>query len=533
MQSPETTTIIAAAVVIQRAWRRSENLASLARKLDGDFIAKMKAEQYSSADPCSMLQQEMRENFKQWVRKLLIRGGSTLNPEELCRRSLEISACWLLVVLKDERAFWQENSPLISAAVNLVESFLDLHDGDFEFLRDLDIEINGFLNELDLWRQHESRQFFPVLRRSVVELLHRVLISRPQDAAFSLKRQLTLYSVLDSSAASALIESNVYRAVYLASKNEFWKSATVSRAKTLHEIIIHNGVYTVPVSQSFPSLSTKHAARDDGRIVDSPAFRDDIMSCLLSCVNEGDVLEQIADMFYATKGNNTREFADAVIAVFRDIFRGSAVLEGVIEAEWSAKGDSEPLEAIVHCVCKARNMLDNAAVGYIRESAEQFISENTIAAPVLNLLQVRKLDRTQRWIHALLPACSKETIAALSAGNPFALLEFFNASVLGLVLSGSQVVVDYLSQDHIPEFLHFDRDRLVDIRLDLSTSSPTLEPKHLTELVTADRWMGPSHACTPTVRRSAEILRRVLQLHRYCHGHVLCSFIVDAAAELA
>jgi hypothetical protein len=280
------------------------------------------------------------------------------------------------------------------------------------------------------------------------------------------------------------------------------------------------------------------------------------MSCLLSCVNEGDVLEQIADAFYATRDSDTRGFASAIIAVLGDIFRGSATVEGMVEAEWRENEGGDPLRAIVQCVCKARNMLDNSAVRYIRQAMNQFVSENTIAQPALNLLQVRKTERANRWIQALIFSRRDEItrMMALSAGNPFALLEFFNESMLELVLilpnntttttndnnDDNNTIIDYLSNEYCPEFLCFDRDRLIDIRLDLSSSSmcspaiTTIKLEHLSELVTADRWMGPSYACTPTVRRSAVILRRVLQLHRYCHGHMLCSLVMDAAtAELA
>ena len=538
-----------AATKIQLAWRRNGGIAALAKQLDSTFMDKMKTdEQFPSADPCCMVESGTGDLFTLWLLKLLIRGGSSTDPRALSSRSQEISLCWFIVVLKDQ--FWpgdddHENPPLVSAALDLVELLLDLHDGYFESIRELDNEINHFFDELDRWKGQHRELFIPALRRSVVELLHRLLISRPADAELNLKRQIAFFSLLDQEGMRAFLESNVFKAISIASKNEFWRSATISRAKILHEIIIHDGVYSVPVSQSFPRLGQNHG--DGGRIVDSPAFRNDVMSCLLSCVNEGDVLEQIADAFYATRGSDTRGFASAIIAVLGDIFRGSATVEGMVEAEWRANEERDPLRAIVQCVCKARNMLDNSAVGYIRQAMNQFISENTIAQPALNLLQIRKTERTGQWIQALLLLSRRDDatrMKALSAGNPFALLEFFNASMLELVLllpgrnnnnsNEGGAVIDYLSDEHCPEFLCFDRDRLIDIRLDLSMCSPAIKLEHLTELVTADRWMGPSYACTPTVRRSAVILRRVLQLHRYCHGHMLCSMVVDAAtAELA
>jgi hypothetical protein len=73
----------------------------------------------------------------------------------------------------------------------------------------------------------------------------------------------------------------------------------------------------------------------------------------------------------------------------------------------------------------------------------------------------------------------------LSKGNPFVLLEFFNQSVLDMVVLEASNE-DFLTEIKIPEFLRLDREKLTEIRLDLSTCD--FEPKHLMEIINSSKW---------------------------------------------
>ena len=111
------------------------------------------------------------------------------------------------------------------------------------------------------------------------------------------------------------------------------------------------------------------------------------------------------------------------------------------------------------------------------------------------------------------------------------MLEFFDTSVMGLVTRVPRAdgdETDYLAEHHIPEVVRFDRGRLVDIRLDLSTLR--FDPVHFMEYIVAGKWVGPPHALTPCIDRAAETMRRVLRFSRFCHGQMICARLMDAAA---
>lgn len=529
-----TKEVSSAALTIQRAWRASESLSDLAKTFNALSFDHIRAERFSSVDLSIILQLCADDNFRVWLLKLLYRGGSTKDPREVTQRVREIAYCWPMVVAKE---LWPEDSPLIRAATSLVDLFLDLHSGDFEHLVFLELEVNDYLDELDRWMQHDAKPFSEQLRNDILEFLHSTVFYHTGNVngmAFSLKRLLTLYGFLFPCDFAAFEQSHVRKALHLARTNEFTACAVVHMSKILHEILINDGKYFVPLSHSFARLSAKHTYH--GKILDSRSLRQDLLCCLLSFVDQVESMEKIVNAFHATLESTSAECARAFFVILKDVSNVTWVT-GAMDAQWNAHVSSDPLKAIILCVQLVRNALDNAAISFTGQSMSRFISENTIAPPAMKLLQVCSSKRTKRWINALLPACDISMLDALSKGSPFALLDVFNDSVLGLVFfsdgSGAEMVVDYLSTEHCPEFLHNDRERLVDIRLDVfSVCSPAFERRHFKELVTAGKWMGPAYACTVTVQRCAEILRRVLQLHRYCHGHMLCNLIMDSATEL-
>ena len=108
-----------------------------------------------------------------------------------------------------------------------------------------------------------------------------------------------------------------------------------------------------------------------------------------------------------------------------------------------------------------------------------------------------------------------------------ALLEFFNQSILEMVVNKNTIIGEtFLTEEKLPEFLRYDRAKLIDIRLDLSTCDFDL--RHFTELVNSGKWMGSS-TCTLTLVHASDKLRRILQLNRYFHGQGVCRSIVEMA----
>jgi hypothetical protein len=228
---------ISAAVKIQRTWRRQENLASLAKKLDGDFFNKMKEDNFMLADPAFMIEQSIYDTFKMWMGKLLSRGGSHSSRLELLNRSSEITFCWFVAVFRE---LWDQSAGnLVDFADRVVGNFLDCHDGNYGDIRILEGDIRAFLDELMLWRRSEELQpFIRRLRGKVIQTLQRAV--RPRvcpDILFQFRRLVSLYGLVDNTNAMALESSPVYRAIRPANQNEFWMT-TLSHARIQHELIL-------------------------------------------------------------------------------------------------------------------------------------------------------------------------------------------------------------------------------------------------------------------------------------------------------
>ena len=509
-----------AAIRIQRAWRRSETLHSISKSLDGVFFEKMKKREYESVDTSYVFEEKTEKIFRRWLYKHLIRAGeSELKAVEASTNS-KVMACWFIVADKD---LWA-GTELLESAEELVAHFLDLHDQDYGCIRELGNDVLDFLAKYIEWLGSPAVQtFIRGLRETLIGMVYYVVRNRITTATTMIRRRVALYSMIDPAAAS-FQNSAIYKSIRTASLNEFWAPA-ISQARILHELVL-DGTYSVAFKDSIPNLSVKHVR--DGRIVDSLALRNDVMSSMLCAVDQTDMLEEIVNAFDSTKHDDSLVFTQAVIPVIQEMVRNTPAEQKVREL-WESRECSAPLGAFLQCVRMLRNFLDNAAVQYVRLRLNQFVYGESMTPAGMSILQTRSSERTAKWIGCELMSCSSEMVEALSNGNPFVLHEFFDTSVMNLVIKGNNEV-DYLSEEHLPEVVRFDRGRLVDIRLDLSTCA--FDPKHLMEYIIAQKWIGPPSALTATIRRTAERLRRVLQFSRFCHGRMVCGHVIGAAERL-
>jgi hypothetical protein len=509
--------MLASATKIQRAWRKYGGLTANGRGIESDFIVRMRNDEYQLADPGYLAAPQNLAKFRTWLHKLLARC-SVPDAAQLALDPGAVS-CWFVIA---HRARWQENAPdLVERAEELVSNFLDLQEGKFENIRELPVDLNNFLEAFTSWKETDLRQFNQRLRRSMIELVCRAVRQTSESVAFQVRSLTALYKLMDHEAES-FHQSVVYISIKLASKSEFW-NPSVSQAKLIHELILESN-FSVSVDRSIPKLHAKHSV--DGHIVDSQLLREDLMSSLMSSFVDAETLERVANIFHSTRDSSSAVFCNAVFGVIKDLTENTSVEEH-IRREWDTNKDSRPLDSVVTMVRIVRNLLDNAAIDYVRQNLGRFITNNNIMAATFSILQVRETVRTWEWAASALARCDIGMLAALSDGNPFALLEIFNQSVLELVFK--PIDIDFLTTDHLPEFLRYDQERLIDIRLDLATSSTQCELKHLIEFVTARRWIGPSHACTPAVVQAAKRLRGFLDFSRACHGQMICHQFMGTA----
>ena len=511
-----------AAIKIQRAWRKSETLHSISRKLNSEFLEKMKTDNHDSVDTYFILQERTLVIFRNWLYKHLLRGGEGDFQAVEAALNSKVMVCWFVVVHKD---LW-DGTDLLDSAEELVAHLLDLHDNEYGSIRELGNDVRDFLQKYAEWQDSPAyHTFVRNLRESVILMVYHTVRNRiTSDATmFRIRRLTTLYALVDPSARN-FQDSVVYQSIRIASRNEFWSPA-ISQARILHELVLDPN-YTVALSDSIPNISVKH--KTDGRIVDSPELRNDVMSSMLCAVDQADMLEEISNAFHSTKNKDSLIFTQTVIPLIQEMVRDTPVERQIREC-WESRVHGAPLDAFVHCVRLLRNFLDNAAVQYVRLHLNQFIYGEVMTPAAMSILQARTTVRTMKWIESLLMSCSREMVSALSAGNPFVLLEFFDTSLMNLVLKDT-ADVDFLSEDNLPEVVRFDRDRLVDIRLDLSTC--VFEPEHFMEFIIAKKWIGPPSNFTPTVRQAAERLRPVLLFSRFCHGHMVCGQVIGAASRL-
>jgi hypothetical protein len=517
--SEEVKRMLSAATKIQRTWRKTHGMGCLGRELNSyPVFEQMRYD--LPADPCVFVGSDLQTGFRGWVFKLLVRFGEA----RALASDPDLLACWMIVLYR--RRF---QGVVVHAATVLVTSFLNFLLGEYKGLRGLGAEIKEFLALYAEWRAVRVVPFMDVLRTGLIEKLYTSL----RDGSYYDRRVAGFLpsSMVEYPSLHALycvvgrcdtdfISSNVYKAVLIASKNPCWMPA-VSRSRLMHELILDNNL-TIPFAQSIPQLNTRHTGVD-GRIVDSQRLRDDIMSTMIGFVDEADVLEEIAEAFHNTRGCPTAEFARIIFEVFFEIAVDTPIAQQV-QSEWESR--SSPLEALVLTIRMVRNLLDNMQVNAARQDMAGHIDPNALTRQTWMTMQISQTQRSSAWINELIRSkCSHPMVAAMAASNPYALIEFLDSSILGLVLDNAPVV-DYLSPDRLPEFLVYDQDRLILLRSELSTYS--FRPDDFMELVNAGKWMG-ARPCPPTLLRIAAFLRSMLDLCRFCHGQMINSLVIRTA----
>lgn len=231
-------------------------------------------------------------------------------------------------------------------------------------------------------------------------------------------------------------------------------------------------------------------------------------------------------------------FSTRIVEMLMDLLLANAPsFADRVNTVWKKLKDSRPLMALVFAVRVLRNMLDNADVDYVRQRMRFFMVDNNPTAAAFSVMQVTEHERTMKWIdHCIRNVQDQNILIHLSKGNPFVLLEFFNQSVLDMVVVTTNLEAsneDFLTEIKIPEFLRLDREKLTEIRLDLSTCD--FEPKHLMEIINSRKWKNEvaSHhneeKCPAVIFQASEKLRRILQLNRFFYGQIICRHIVERA----
>ena len=505
-----------AAAIIQRAWL-SNGIAAVADRLNCFPVFDMiRNDNLYHAELTTFI--EAGDDFRVWVYKLLVRCGV---PEALRLSSdPDLRVCWVIVVYS---AHFHGDAGLVDAASELVTSLLEFLDEEYGTMRTtMSTEIKDFLNKYMEWKASNFTEFMGNLR---VELIEKMYNARRRTHVLGVESEFrnlhAMYCLMDNS-LTGFTSTNVYRAIQLATETKCWVPA-VSKAKIMHELILNKN-HNVPFCDSLPELSSKHTV--NGRIVDSIALRDDMMSTLIGFVDEAVVLDEVAEAFHRTKTYDTVLFANEIFPVFMAIAIDTSLGQQV-RSEWESGKESRPLETLVLVFRMIRNLLDNTVIDVGRVSMAGDIHLGSLTRQTWAMMQVSETKRSIEWIHSSIQKYSRAAIAALASSNPYALIEFFDNSFLELVLEKG--TTDFLDEHRLPEFLRFDRDRLVLVRLDLSMHS--FKPKDFMELVNAEKWMGP-RACPPSLIQTSKQFRAMLRLNRFCHGQLINSLVVRHANDL-
>ena len=505
-----------AASKIQRVWRRG-GVIKLGNKLhskERECFINLSNNMLENVDLSFMLRPSVSALFQRWVMKLLTRCGVP-NASQLSLHP-HLMACWFVAVNKP---LFLGETTLTNAAEDLVCDLLDLIEINFTQIRELHESVRIFLEKYTRWHARASQPFTILIRSKVIEAISGISKEpTPLDVSMvQFKKLMSLYLVIDPLAES-FVTSPVYLAIVSSGRNKFCFKG-VPRAKAIHEIM-HDPNYQVCITKSIPELSSDHTI--DGRIVDSVCLRDDMMSLLISLVHGAAVIEQIVNAFYTARGLNTFEFAQTIYNVFMKIIATNIPFKPQVLSEWQLKKDSQPLEVLVDSMRLLHNLLENTGITHLRQHMPDNLAFQAMTPQTFSHLQVRETARSSEWIRSALDKCSNAAIEALSKGNPYALLEFFDNSILDLVVRCQE-----LTNDTLPEFLRFDRDRLSMIQMDLSMCS--FQQSDLLELINSKKWMGPP--CPALLLETASRFGAILQFSRFCHGPVICNLIVQHATE--
>lgn len=512
-----------AAITIQRTWRNFEGIVALGKKLDCECFENLRDDKPELVHFESFATKEKITVFQLWMKKLLARAN--VPDAEILALDSNLTMCFFIDA--NEGRFSGADA-LVLAADLLVTDLLDLALGYFDVVGELERRVRNFLVEYSTWSEVSVAGFLRQLRNDVIVTICKC-VRRPAATellVLQFKRLMIMYTRMDRQ-ASNFMSSPVYMAILLASRSIFSRPV-VSQGRMLHEVVIEENVdFSIPLEQSIPELISKHSK--SGEIVDTQAFRDDVLCVLVCAVNDGDTLERIADTCHETRLFPGGVFAERVMVVVLQIMSSSPRLDQ-INREWGAKKSTRPLDALVYSIRILRNVIENEAVDLVCQTLPQYFDNDNRIPNVMaySVLQVANTTLTSLWIASNFGVCSKKEIGALAAGNPFVLLDFFNTSVLRLVLENA--TTDLLDLERLPEFLHYDRERLVLVRLELSLGVFT--PRVLMEYINSERWMGKDTP-GPSFLEIVEKFRKILVFCRWVHGDFVCKLIVGMANAMS
>jgi hypothetical protein len=503
------------ATKIQRAWRDA-GIISLGCKLDCQCFALMREQRHDRVDMGEFVNPEKIQLFQRWLIKIFLRT-SVPSEVRLFAKDNRILLCFFVEIFRSK--FAAGSSDLVDAAFHLVANLLRLMKGEFDGIWRIGAQVSDFVRLIGVWHSEFSQQFVVQLRGDVIFLTYLSLMSKNvvSESIYSrFRTSLSMYTLFDSRAGE-LKSTPVYKAILMARSSKYSSfTSAFSNCKVLHEFIIEKSLdYTVAVEKTIPMLLTDHSSA--GRLVDSQSLRDDLMCLMLFFTNRGNTMELVAETFKATKDCSTAEFSARVMALLLQIISSTSVVAG-IRSEWDANKEHRPLETLVLAVRTVRNISENTFIGLSRPDLLQCINLETFTPTTMayTVLRVEKLQRTCVWITASVAKCSNEEVSALSEKNPYAFHEFFYRSVFDLVLDNYSR--DFLADDHMPEVLMHDLERLRTFRFEFSLHP--FETRHLMEFVNSGRWIG-STPPPPSFLQMAEKFQRVLKLCYWIHGEGL------------
>jgi hypothetical protein len=517
--------ITRAAAKIQRRWRTfSEGegrMLRMGRRLDGEYFDFLRQGRYDRVDMSEFMTPFKITLFKRWLLRVLIRANEPAAVRKLASLCSTLF-CFYVEIFQSKLA---GATALVSAATQLVADLLALMEGNLDSVPRIGGELSEFIRLFSEWRATHYLPFIGRLRGDLIYLIYQGLMSTHTVSEVHLSKfrtTLAMYTLMYPGAAE-LKTSPVYKALVIAQNSKYFTTISeFSNSKVLHEFIIERSLnFQIPIDQTIPFLVEDHSV--DGRLVDSVALRNDLMSSMIFFTNNGNVMELVANTFSITENCDTLEFATRIINLLLEMVSNTSTVSA-IRSEWDANKEHRPLEVLVHAVRMVRNLSENAFVGLTRPSLQPCVNLETFAPTpaAYHLLQVDKTERTHLWIDSALAKCPREEVEALARGHPFALHGFFNQAVLDLVLDSP----DRLADDVLPEFLMRDQERLRAIRFEFALHS--FETRHLMEFICSGRWIG-ARPLPPAFMQMAEKFQRILKLGFWAHGEGVCVAVMHQA----
>ena len=508
-------------IKIQRVWRRYRQLGLL--DLGSHFEEGLSHDLLSfkpfMINVVGTIDSKRADLYTQWIRRLLMLAGSPDSKAFLSNQSNYLM-CWLV---QSHQGRFFGNNTLVTAADLLISTLRDCAIGYFGNINDLPRLMTEFTQAFDAWSSNSQWDFLMRLRYDIIDHYCKGSL-RPagvrSDSLVKFNRFHIMYRAM-APQAPGIFSLDAIKAVNLAKKSRFSSvEKSISRGRILHELLMADRQdFHIPLENSFPELVAVH----------QPSFRNDLRCILLSFVDGGEYVEMVADTFIRLERSSMADFARSLYEFIVYLFSSVTDLPEMqmVLSEWEAKKDTQPLEVVVYAVRVVRNLLENKTLDIVRQMlpSDFDFDSNALGGTLYLAMKVDKSKRTGAWIASSLESRPVNEVSALCIGNPYAMLEFFDTAVMGLVTDFSK---DYLTEEAIPEFLYRDMSRLVAIRLELSLVS--VDPKILLEFVNSRKWMG-SRPLPPSLVEVVGKLRKILYLNRYVHADSIRPLIGNLARE--